>query len=461
MTKGLLLALVAAAGLAAPTGLTAPRPSPPEVWRMDGYGTVLVRDADRLQEYQVTQVGCLKGMVAHRTGGQGGAVRYRGDDGEAFTLRVSADPARASLQVDGSTGHRSLRRAGRLPAACTRSEPTGPVAAFDVFWQTFQDNYPFFRAKGVDWAAQRERHRPRIDASTTEDELFSVFKEMLSPLHDAHVAVLGGRPSRTFTQVRPGTQAPSEALDRRVKTYVEGRDLGGRELRDFARGRIAYADLPHGRGYLRISGFSGYTKSGTFAADSAELDRALDEILTPARTARLRGLIVDLRINGGGSDALGLRLAARLTDRPHLAYAKRARNDPADPTRFTVPQRLYVHPAAAPRYTGPVALLTGGSTVSAGETFTQALMDRPGRTVRIGRSTQGVFSDTLSRRLPNGWRILLPNEEFSTRTGETFDGRGIPPHLPEPVFTDEEFSRHRDSAFDRAVRVLSGTPRSS
>ena len=36
---------------------------------------------------------------------------------------------------------------------------------------------------------------------------------------------------------------------------------------------------------------------------------------------------------------------------------------------FTKPQPLWVRPADAPVYTGPVVLLTGGSTISAGETF--------------------------------------------------------------------------------------------
>ncbi|AEY93569.1 putative S41-family peptidase [Streptomyces hygroscopicus subsp. jinggangensis 5008] len=117
-----------------------------------------------------------------------------------------------------------------------------------------------------------------------------------------------------------------------------------------------------------------------------------------------------------------------------------------------------VVPAAATRYTGPVAVLTGGSTVSAGETFTQALLDRPGRTVRIGRPTQGVFSDVMMRYLADGMLFVLPNEEYLTRTGRTFDGTGIPPQLTEPVFTEEEFAHDRDSAFDRAVGVLA--PRS-
>lgn len=60
----------------------------------------------------------------------------------------------------------------------------------------------------------------------------------------------------------------------------------------------------------------------------------------------------------------------------------------------------------------------------------------------------------LERSLPNGMEFTLPNEEFLTRTGRTFDVTGIPPHLPTPVFTEEEFQQNRDSAFDTAVAAL-------
>jgi hypothetical protein len=49
---------------------------------------------------------------------------------------------------------------------------------------------------------------------------------------------------------------------------------------------------------------------------------------------------------------------------------------------------------------------------------------------------------------------FLPNEEFLNRSGHTYDGTGIPPHLTEPVFTKEEFGKKRDSAFNRVVSVL-------
>ncbi|MFD4138256.1 S41 family peptidase [Streptomyces sp. NPDC058572] len=418
------------------------------VWRSDGYGTVYAIDEGRLREFQTTAAGCLPGATAQRTG-SGRRASYTAEDGTVLDVRPG------KLRVAGSPGERGLRRLSALPAECTRPAPSGPLATFDVFWQTFEENYPFFAAKGIDWHAVRDRHRPRISGRTTDEELFAVLSDMVRPLYDAHVRITAGK-DRFFFEKRPGTEIPGPELDQRVKAHIERRDLGGRPLQEFAGGRIGYADLPGGQGYLRVTGFGGYTDADpeTYDDCSAALDRALDAVFTRERTARLKGLIIDLRINGGGSDSLGLRLAGRLTDRTHFAYAKRARNHPSDAARFTHPQPQYVHPARGPRYTGPVAVLTGGSTVSAGETVTQALMDRPGRTVRIGAPTQGVFSDVMPRVLPNGWQLMLPNEEFRTRTGRTFDGPGIPPHLTEPVFTDEEFDRNRDSAFDRAVSVL-------
>ncbi|WP_443056148.1 S41 family peptidase [Streptomyces sp. NBC_00239] len=451
-----LVVLALAGGVLAPAA-AAPHPSvgggSSGVWRVDGYGTVLSIADGRLQEYETTAVSCLEGAVARRTAPD----TYRTDDGAVLTVRTAPTVGMlrptGSLHVAGSSGDRRLRRIAELPAACERPTPDDPVTplddpvtTFDVFWQSLEENYPFFAAKGMDWHARRDLYRPKVHAGTTRAELFALFSNMVAPLNDAHVAVVDGR--NRFYRARPGTPELGAALDAKVKDHIVRHDLGGRPLTEFANGRISYADLPGGRGYLRISGFAGYHgRDSSYAAQLAELDKALDAVLTAERTASLRGLIIDLRINGGGSDALGVHLAGRLTDTPYVAYRKR--------TRYTPPQPVPVVPAASvPRYAGPVAVLTARTTFSAGETFTQALMDRPGRTVRIGESTQGVFSDVMERALPNGMEVWLPNEEFLTRSGRTFDGAGIPPHVSVPVFTEEEFAEHRDSAFDTAVAVL-------
>lgn len=451
-TAALLLALALAVTAPAAPGTGT---GPDGVWRTDGYGTILTVDARGLQEYQTTAVSCLKGDFSPAGAGRG---TYE-SDGAVLTLRLTSDAGHALLHDDSAVGHRRLTRIGSLPAACTRPLSSDPRAAFDVFWQSFQENYPFFAAKGIDWHAVRDRYRPLVHEDTTRAALFDVFRRMTEPLHDAHVLVQDG--DRHYGVGRPGTTLPGPELDARVKKFVIARDLKGATGRqDFADGLITYADLPGGNlGYLRIADFDGYNRDDdSYAADRTELDRVLNTVLTPARTRSLRGLIIDLRVNGGGSDALGIHIAERLTDTPYVAYSKRVRDDPADPARHTPPEPVRVTPASGPRYTGPVVLLTGGSTVSAGETFTQALIDRPGRTVRVGQPTQGVFSDIMVRYLPDGMAAWLPNEEFLTRTGRTFDGAGIPPDITEPVFTAEEFTKNRDSAFDRAVALLRPAP---
>jgi hypothetical protein len=71
--------------------------------------------------------------------------------------------------------------------------------------------------------------------------------------------------------------------------------------------------------------------------------------------------------------------------------------------------------------------LIGPDAVSAGETFTMALMGRRPPVLRVGEDTQGVYSTILVRALPNGWRFGLPTEVFLTVGGEHFEARGVPP----------------------------------
>lgn len=429
------------------------------VWQMDGYGLVVDVAGTSLTSYQTTAVSCLPDFTATRIGTTG----PRGDTTFAvgnvlFTLRPEQHARRLSMTIQESVGTRHLTRLAALPARCSQPVSTDPRTVFDVFWQTYRENYPFFAARSVDWQATRDRLRARITPATTDAELFQVLTEAFAPLNDAHTALTDGttvvRPSR------PGTIDPNRAYDRSIKAFIQAHDLTT-PLQEWGRGHIAYADLPGGLGYLRLSSFIGYSGAdggGSFSDDKAVLDTALDAIFTPERTQgpnALRGLIIDDRVNGGGSDVLALDVVARLTSKPYTAYWKKHRDDPCDPAVFSKPEPIRVAPSDKPVYRGPIALLTGGSTVSAGETFAQALLGRSPAPMRIGENTQGVFSDTLDRFLPKGWEFELPNEEYATsRNGGTFDVTGIPPQIRIPVFPPDEMAAGKDSVFARAVAEL-------
>lgn len=407
-------------------------------WRMDGYGTVVtVEDGGRkLRSYETTAVSCLPGgLTAARSDARGPFLQ----EGEAPLTVTPKGRDRAELAFGDNVGHRTLRRITALPANCRGDIGPDPKAdprqVFDTYWRTYAENYPFFAARHLDWNAVRDRYRPRITATTGPDELFSVLSEMIRPLHDGHTGLVDPRhPEGYFAGHREDTVLPTaEERNRMDQAVAESvRAAGGKDERSWAGGKISYAELPGRIGFLRITTFQGYVKGNTFEADAATLGKALDEVFTAARTSgpdALRGLVLDLRLNGGGSDRLSLDVAERLTGRPYTAYLKHARDDADDPRKFTPAEPVRAVPHTGPVYTGPLAVLTSRLTMSAGETLTEALLARGPEPVLIGENTQGLFSDRLERTLPNGWQFWLPNEEFLNGSDRrtTYDGAGIPP----------------------------------
>jgi C-terminal processing protease CtpA/Prc len=180
---------------------------------------------------------------------------------------------------------------------------------------------------------------------------------------------------------------------------------------------------------------------------------ALDTAFANAKS--WKGLVIDVRLNGGGADPYGIAIARRLTSNPYTAYVKQARSDPVDATRWSEEQPSVVQPSTRPSFLGPVVELIGIQSISAAETFTQALMNRTPKVIRVGETTQGVFSDVLGRTLPNGWSFGLANERFVTN-GKTYDNVGIPPDVAVESFTPAARATGRDAGVEKALAILKG-----
>jgi C-terminal processing protease CtpA/Prc len=163
-----------------------------------------------------------------------------------------------------------------------------------------------------------------------------------------------------------------------------------------------------------------------------------------------------VRLNDGGDDPLGIEIASRLADKKYLAYSRIARNsaDINAPLHFSDAQPTSVMPTPRAGFRGTVVLLVGPDTVSAGETFAMAPLGREPRIRFIGLNTQGVFSDLLSRSLPNGWRFHLPNEIYLTSDGKAFDGFGIPPEIRVSFFSEADQQKGKDAALEEAIQRI-------
>src|SRR5678815_2351927 len=62
-----------------------------------------------------------------------------------------------------------------------------PERNFEALWEIFNKRYPFFKLRNVNWQRQYDAYRPKVTNATSDDELFDILCEMLSPIHDGHI----------------------------------------------------------------------------------------------------------------------------------------------------------------------------------------------------------------------------------------------------------------------------------
>jgi hypothetical protein len=432
------------------------------VWRSQGYGHVFVIAGRSLKAFEVTATTCVPAFDAERDvrAVPGREATFVTKEGGVFFVRAEGSGDHKVTHNQGSASDVRIDRLPALPAVCEPPTANTPLDVFEVFSRTWAEHYINFDLKGVAWDEEVETARARITPATTPTELFDLMETMIVPLGDAHVFLLAPDLDRSVRQLRPGTDRVMKGEPRRFREQGMAALLSVTErahlttpLSKWCNDQIQYGHVDAATGYLRILSFSGYVEGAGFEQELAMLEAALDEIFSDPHLERL---VIDVRINFGGADPYGLAVASRLATRRYLAYTKEARADPIDRDRWTPGDPSWVRPSDRPGFRGQVVELTGPLTISAGETFTQALMGRTPRVVRVGESTQGVFSDVLSRGLPNGWRFGLPNEVFRDTKRKTFDGPGIPPDVVVPVFADEDVAAVRDPAMTKALEILGG-----
>ncbi len=429
------------------------------IWRGEGWGSVYEIRGPALQSFEVTEATCVPGFSATRISQENtrGEIRFRANNRDVYI--VASDEAHKSLRRPAGLISVNLSRVASLPQTCTPPTANRPLSNFEVFARTFAEQYISFEARQLDWDRVVAQQRAKIGPNTTPKQLFEILTAMIAPLNDIHTGLEAPKIRRNFDpSLRAGTDRVIRGnLDRFAK---QGRrELAAVTNRAYLRNPVV--SMCHGSwqygltegdvGYLRIFQFGDYASKRGYDSDLVALNRALDQILG---NPKLRGLIIDVRLSFGGDDRLGLAIAGRLTSHEYMAYAIQARSDATRRNVYTPLQPVFVKPGKQPTFSGPVVEMMGPITMSAAETFTQALMERAPHVIRIGENTQGVFCDSLDRHLPNGWTFALPNAVYRGSDGRAFDVSGIPPDVSVPVFADEDVAAGRDPAMAMALRLL-------
>jgi hypothetical protein len=431
------------------------------VWRSHGWGFVYEIRGAALQVFEVTTSTCVRSFRAERssTGSSGRDATFRAHDGNAIRIVTDGVDDRARVVHPGGLTNIFIERLTALPEVCAPPTANTPIGNFNVFARTFAENYISFDLRRINWDRVVAEQRAKISPQISPAQLFDTLAAMIQPLADIHTGIEAPKMRRAFdAPLRPGTdRAVHGNIGRFAKTgrrklaAITNHAYLRDPVRSLCRGQWQYGSAGNGIGYLRILSFGDYSRRGGFEGNLRALNHALDKILGQAT---LRALVIDVRMSFGGDDQLGLAIAARLTTKEYMAYGIQARSDPREPSRYTQLQAVSVRPSTRPVFSGPVVELIGPITMSAAETFTQALMERTPRVMRIGENTQGVFCDVLGRHLPNGWSFGLRNAVYRTSEGRAFDVQGIPPDIAVPVFADDDVAARLDPGMSAAMDLL-------
>mgnify|MGYP001807045164 CR=1 FL=1 len=330
---------------------------------------------------------------------------------------------------------------------------TDPEKNFDALWESFNKRYAFFELRGVDWQSQYEKYRPKVTTETTDEELFAIFCAMLQPLKDAHVNLKAkGLKNGTFNPEQ--TPRFLEEFDsnkklRQFQKLVQQTLLSeGFDTPEQANDILLYSHNGD-YGYLLIKEFDGVSTTDL----QAGLNKAISAM------DGIEGLIIDIRLNPGGTDKCVYQISERFTDKRRIGHHRKTKTGPG-PNEFSELKTRYLEPpeigSRHPVFTGPITLLTHGASYSAADVFAMLMADLPHVTI-IGEPTHGIFSNMLERKLPNGWKYTLSHQVYYAADKTCYEGRGIPVDIEmQNNWTDVELGT--DPLIIKSLEVLANQP---
>ncbi|MEZ6193766.1 MAG: S41 family peptidase [Phycisphaerales bacterium] len=332
-------------------------------------------------------------------------VRLRPEHDYKFSINCPAAMNFKSAAGESATPYPISFRTARSDGGGEASVAELNAAAVEVLREMIDQQYSYRDRLGLDWDELFKDHTPLMADAKTPKRFAQIAGVMLANAQDKHIwLVVEGEHIPSF--VRPMTpNANAQLLPTLVPGWQQQND-------------IVYTGMfEDGIGYVRIDSWStndarGYEPVYRLIGGRPEM----------------KGLIIDVRFNGGGSETLAQDLAGCFVDGP-VIYAKNVYRDPASDSGFTeVFERMLEPNIGRPKFGGKVAVLSGPVVMSSCEAFVLMMKQAPKAEV-FGSATQGCSGNPRGYDLGNGVTVFLPSWKSMLPDGTEFEGVGVEPDV--------------------------------
>jgi hypothetical protein len=303
-----------------------------------------------------------------------------------------------------------------------------PFVNFDYLWLELDRKYSYFELKDIDWDEVRTRYRAQLSEEMSEEALFDVMAAMLNELRDDHSNLIA---PFNISRYNLPLRERKNFFPRTVEEfYVPNAHITGPFFHEFIAG-----------------GSVGYIRYGSFMSNIDK--KSLDHVLT--RYQDTKGLILDLRENGGGAITNIPPMLERFTPiRLHAANAI-TRNGPMRGD-FGPPEPFFIGIHEGVRYHKPVIVLIDRGSYSAATFFALLTKSIP-QVILMGDTTGGGGGLPNGGQLPNGWTYRFSVSQLLDLQGNNYAEQGVPPD----IFAEFDWTDlSRDEVIERALVELIG-----
>lgn len=299
-----------------------------------------------------------------------------------------------------------------------------PDANFEHLWQTLDQRYSFFTYKSIDWDEVYDKYRPQVREDMSDRELFEVMANMLAELRDGHVNLRSGFDVSHYWNWYLDYPNNYDAAIVETNYLKDDYHISGPLLNT----------IIDSVGYIYCGSFATAIKPG-------EIDYVIE------RFKDLKGIIIDIRDNGGGDLGGAMVFASRFADVKRHTHDTYFKEGPGHDD-FYSPVASYISPGGPRQFLKKVIVLANRKCYSSSNQFIQTMSIMP-HVVIMGDTSGGGGGTPISHELPNGWIFRYSSDMTVAPDGFNLE-HGIPPDVVVSL-EPGEVSQGEDTMIEKAL----------